>query len=245
MDLDSPGAYGAVFGDVYDDWYGERPDTADAVARLTRWAGDGPVAELGVGTGRLAIPLAAGGVEVHGVDASPDMLRRLAAKPGGDAVVTHLGDMVDGPPQVPGGHAVVVVAFNTFFNLTSAERQAACVTASAAALAPGGRFVIEAFVPSDDMALEGTETSRITPDGPVRSRWRHDPSHQVVEGTYTIGGEPESERPWRIRYCHLPELDAMARAAGLELHHRWASWRGEPFTPDAAVHVSVWRAPEP
>ncbi|MDP8987176.1 MAG: class I SAM-dependent methyltransferase, partial [Actinomycetota bacterium] len=115
--------YGERFADVYDDWYGDVSDVDATVEAVARLAGDGPVLELGIGTGRLALPLKAAGLEVHGIDASPAMLERLRAKPGGEAVPVVIGDFADVAVEVPGGFAVVLVAYNTLFNLGSAAAQ--------------------------------------------------------------------------------------------------------------------------
>ena len=138
-------SYGDSFADVYDDWYHGISDIATTIETLVALAGDGRVLELGAGTGRLAIPLAAAGLEVHGLDTSNLMLQQMTAKEGGATVHAHLGDMVDDLPVGP--FALVFVAYNTFFNLLTHERQQACFTAVANTLVDGGSFAIEAFVP--------------------------------------------------------------------------------------------------
>ena len=236
--------YGEGFADVYDDWYAEVSDvegTADAVTAL---AVGGPVLELGIGTGRLALPLVDRGLEVHGIDASPAMVERLRAKSGGASVTVVVGDFADVEAEVPGGFAVVYVAFNTLFNLSSADAQRRCFANVAARLRPGGSFVVEAFVPDDDAA--GPD-GRVTPsvvekDRVVLQVTRRDADAQTVSGsTVSITEAGIRLRPWVIRYAAPSELDAMASAAGLSLLHRWAGWRHEPFSDDSPRHVSVYR----
>ncbi len=144
-----PGTYGASFADVYDDWYGNVSDVSATVAGVSALADGGAVLELGVGTGRIAIPLAAAGVDVVGVDASAEMLGRLGAKPGSRTVGVILADIA-ALPVADGRFAVAFAAFNTFFNLTDDDAQRRCVHRLAEVLRPGGRFVVEGFVPPRD-----------------------------------------------------------------------------------------------
>ncbi|MGH9183467.1 MAG: class I SAM-dependent methyltransferase [Acidimicrobiales bacterium] len=237
--------YGERIAAVYDDWYGEGPDadaTVDAIVSLAR---GGPVLELGVGTGRLALPLVARGVEVHGVDASPAMVARLSAKPGGDAVRAVIGDFAEVPAAVPDGFAVVVVAYNTLFNLTSAQAQRRCFATVARRLRPGGAFVVEAFVPDEGplAPTSGVAPSRIETDEVVLTAFRRDPDQQSVVGSLVSITESGIRlHPWQIRYAGTAELDAMAHAAGMVVGERWGGWRREPFTEDSPRHVTVYRA---
>jgi SAM-dependent methyltransferase len=248
MDGYDAATYGDRFADVYDDWYGDVTDVDRCTARLAALVedvGGGPVLELGVGSGRLAIPLAERGLEVHGIDASAEMLARLRAKPGGDAVRLTQGDMAELPLDHPPPFAVVLAAFNTFFNLGSEGAQRACFEAVARVLAPGGLFVVEAFVPADpgDQPSGGALTPRhITADEVVLSASRHDAEAQTISGQHihvTEGGI--RLRPWHLRYARPGELDAMAEAAGLELVWRHADWDGTAFADDASVHVCAYR----
>src|SRR5262245_86190 len=143
-----PSTYGERFADVYDDWYGDVSDVAATVDRVAALAGSGPVLELGAGSGRLAVPLADRGLDVWALDASPAMLDRLRAKPGGDRVRTVVGDMAEADlgPGAP-RFALVLCAFNTLFNLTDGDAQRRCLARTADLLAPGGQLVVEAFVP--------------------------------------------------------------------------------------------------
>jgi SAM-dependent methyltransferase len=231
--------YGRAFVDVYDDWYAEVSDveaTVEAVTRAARQS-NGRVLELGVGTGRLAIPLAAAGVEVHGIDTSAEMLTVLAAKPGGDRVAVTCGDMVDDLPD--GKFGAVVVAYNTLFNLRSEARQRSCFGAVAARLAPDGTFFVEAFVPVAEAGAEVAVRS-MSAAQVVLSVSRHDTARQVAEGQFVElrDGAPVRLRPWAIRWSTLAELDAMAAAAGLRLAARHADFAGTPFDDDSASHVS-------
>jgi SAM-dependent methyltransferase len=235
-------SYGDGIADVYDEWYPSDDATAGAVDRLTELAGAGPVLELGVGTGRLAIPLAARGIEVHGVDASPAMVERLGSKPGGDRVHLVTGDMVDALPAGP--FSLVFVAINTFFNLVTQEAQQRCFDAVAERLEPGGRFALEVFVPADPpreggfVDVRSIEAARV-----VLTVSQSDPATQVTTGQFVdlVHGEPVRLRPFQIRWATPAQLDAMAAAAGLELEQRTAGWLGEPFGPDSAVHLSIYR----
>lgn len=247
MDGYEAASYGEAFADVYDDWYRADEDAAvvdPVVAALSGLAGPGGrVLELGVGTGRIAIPLARRGHEVHGLDASAAMLRRLRDRPGGEAVVSHLGDMSGDLP--PGEFDLVFVAINTLFNLPSAERQRRCFAAVAERLAPGGSFVVEAFVPDADRAAERTSDLSIrslTADRLVLAAWVHDPAEQRADGQLVElrDGEPVRLRPISIRYAPPDELDLMAEAAGLVLRERWSDFHGRPFEPTSRRHVSVY-----
>jgi SAM-dependent methyltransferase len=237
-----PPSYGEAMADVYDEWYAELGDVAATVATLTRLAAGGPVLELGVGTGRLAIPVAEAGLDVSGVDVSPAMLARLRAKPGGQLVAASVGDMARDEDLPSGPFAVVVVAFNTFFSLTSADDQARCFAAVAARLAPGGTFVLEGFVPDDELIEAGSrvEVRSLSAHRVVLTVSRHDAAAQRSEGQFVELTEEGGVRlrPWSLRYAPPDELDAMAAAVGLVLAERWASWDGAPFTDDSTHHVS-------
>jgi SAM-dependent methyltransferase len=238
-------SYGEGFAEVYDDWYGDISDVEATVAlvrELSTAVGGGPVLELGVGTGRLALPLAATGLEVHGVDASAAMLARMAAKPGGDLVHAVQGDMVDDLPTGP--FSAVFVAYNTFFNLLTADRQQACLHAVADRLVEGGVFVLEAFVPDPNHdPSAGVSVRSVQVDRVVLSVITADPANQRAEGQYidiTQAGGVRL-RPWSIRWCTVGELDEMAATAGLALAHRWEDVGRTPFDATSERHVSVWR----
>jgi SAM-dependent methyltransferase len=238
-----PSSYGEAFADVYDDWYQGISDVDATVERLVALAGGGRVLELGVGTGRLALPLAARGVEVWGLDASPSMLARLRVKDGERAIRVVLADMA-APPLAPGPRfAVVFCAYNTFFNLASPEAQAAGLAATAGLLAGGGRLAIEAFVPAEGPEVPGGPVSvrSIEADRVVLSVAQRDTATQVVTGQFVDLSEAGVRlRPYRIRYLTPEQLDDAAASAGLGRVERWADWTGAPFTDDSPHHVSLY-----
>ncbi|MGH9184614.1 MAG: class I SAM-dependent DNA methyltransferase [Acidimicrobiales bacterium] len=239
-----PTTYGESFADVYDDWYAEITDVEATVAKLVELAVGEPVLELGVGTGRVAIPLADRGLIVWGVDASEEMLAGMASRPGGDRVVAVRADMADmelGDGAPPFG--VAFAAFNTFFNLTSRDAQARCLSKLGDALAPGARLVIEAFVPADLGGRAGTDVGvhAISLDRVVLSAIRLDPVEQTVSGQYVdISEQGIRLRPWMIRWALPDEIDALAGEAGFRLSERSANWTGEPFRDTSPTHVSVY-----
>ena len=236
--------YGRAFADVYDDWYTGISDIRATVTDLARLAGTGPVLELGVGTGRLAIPLAthAPDLVVVGVDTSDEMLARLRSRPHPETLTAQLGDMVDGLPAGP--FTLAFVAYNTIFNLLTAERQHACFAAVAQRLAPGGRFVVEAFVP-DDPPRDGDhiELRTLAADRVVLSISRHEAAAQRADGQFVELSEHGGVRlrPWSIRYASPAELDGMAARVGLALEHRWESFGELPYRASSSRHVTVYR----
>lgn len=240
---DDPAAYGDAFADVYDDWYSTISDVEATVQTVLDLAAGGPILELGVGTGRLGIPLAQRGAAVCGIDASTAMLDILAAKPGSAGVDTVQADMAALP--LVGRFAVAFVAFNTFFNLLTELHQQRCAYEVARNLAPSGRFVVEAFVPSaEPAAISDGRTERFDgAGGLVLTTTRRDPASQTVRGihTHTDASGNIRERPWAIRYLHPHQLDELCRNAGLELEHRWASFDRASFDADADRHVSIYR----
>ena len=254
-----PSTYGDAFADVYDDWYGDLADTEATVACVAELAdgatpGDGPplVLELGIGTGRLALPLAEAGCDVRGIDASSAMVDRLRAKPGGDlpVVIGDLADVVVPPGRGTEGGAtavsVVLCASNVVFNLADEAAQRRCLSGVARVLGPSGRLVVEAFVPPDE--VDGDDGSEVrvrslTTDAVVLTAARRDARAQTIEGSFVELSEADGVRlrPWRLHYLHPHQLDELAAAAGLVLEHRWSDWSRHPFGPDADAHVSVYR----
>jgi SAM-dependent methyltransferase len=239
--------YGERFADVYDEWYDGITDAetcAELIEALADEADGDGVLELGVGTGRLAVPMARRGLEVVGVDASTAMLEALEAKAeaAGVAVASVLGDMAD-PPVGTRRFAVVLVAYNTLFNLVDPADQARCIRAAAARLAPGGSFVVEAFVPSADAPRGTVEPRTITADRVVLSVSRSEPDRQEALGQYVdITEAGISLRPWHIRWSTPAQLDEMAAVAGLVVGDRWSDWARTPFGADDAVHVTRYVA---
>jgi ubiquinone/menaquinone biosynthesis C-methylase UbiE len=237
-------SYGDGLADVYDDWYADVSDvaaTVSAIGSLVDEVGGGAVLELGVGSGRLAIPMAAAGIEAHGVDASTAMLDRLRAKPGAAEVQASTADMADLSVVGDQRFAVVLVAFNTFFNLVTEEGQRRCLAEVARVLAPGGRLVIEAFVPAATRSDSSVTARHVAVDEVVLAVSRTDVDAQTVAGQYVHISEAGIRlRPWAVRYLTPAQLDELAAAAGLALVARHAGWRGEPFGPDADLHVSTY-----
>ncbi len=219
--------------------FAEAEATADLVAGLV---GPGArVLELGVGTGRVALPLAARGLEVHGVDSSPAMLARLRAKPGGDAVGVVEGDFADVGAIVAGEYDLVLLVFNSLFELLDQESQCRCVSGAAARLAPAGVFVVEALAPELTRLEQSLTVTSLAADEVVLQATSHDPVGQVVRGHDVVLTEAGVRLlPWAIRYASVPEVDLMARLAGLRLVERWGGWQYEPFTAASSRHVSVY-----
>ncbi|MGZ4693191.1 MAG: class I SAM-dependent DNA methyltransferase [Acidimicrobiales bacterium] len=273
MDGFGASTYGDGFAEVYDRWDPDVTDTSACVELLAELAratgggrGDRPedlsddrardrvrVLELGVGTGRLALPLAGLGLAVTGVDASTEMLARLAAKPGADRLAIVVGDMADLDAVLPraaiddqgnGAFALAFAAYNTLFNLPTVEAQGACIRAVADRLRPGGRLVIEGFVPADDPTArrDDVAVSRIDATELVLTATLHDRDAQTISGQHVQITETGIRlRPWLVRYLLPTQLDEVAGAGGLELEHRWSDWRRAPFDDTSPVHVSVYR----
>lgn len=237
-----PETYGDRVAGVYDGWYGT-PE--NAVEFLLGVAGSGPVLELGIGTGRIALPLAKEGVEVHGIDASEAMVQKLRGKPGGGDIPVTSGDFAE--VGVEGRFSMVYVVFNTLFALLTQEDQARCFANVARGLEPGGVFVMEAFVPdlSRFDADQATQTRNIGTDEAVLECSRHDPIHQRVDSqTVVIREDGTHLYPVSLRYAWPSELDLMARLADLRLRERWADWNRSPFTARSTGHVSVYERPD-
>lgn len=238
--------YGNAFADIYDEWYGDLDDINTLIALLLDLAGSGPVLELGVGTGRIAIPLAQANLEVIGLDSSKPMLDRLAASDPNGLVTPVLGDMVDDLPAGP--FSLIVIAFNTLFNLTEHDRQAACIAAAASRLAPGGRLLIDGIIPDRsaagfDVTVDDVSIRDLTVDRVVLAVSRHRPDDQVAEGQFVEITESGGVRlrPWSVRYSTVEQIDAMATAAGLEIEHRWAGPDRCPFNSSSGRHLTVYR----
>jgi SAM-dependent methyltransferase len=210
-----------------------------AVDFLAELAGDGPALELGVGTGRIALPLAERGVRVHGIDLSAAMVARLRAKPGGDAIDVTIGDFAT--TRVDGEFSLAYLVFNTINNLTTQDAQVACFENVATHLRPGGAFVIEVGVPSLQRLPFG-ETLR--PFAVSDTYIGFDEFDVVNQGLIShhmraVDGKFE-KRSIPFRYVWPAELDLMARIAGMTLRERWGGWKREPFTRESTKHVSVW-----
>jgi SAM-dependent methyltransferase len=228
---------------VYDDWYGDVTDVDGTVATMLTLGG--PVLELGIGTGRLALPMVAAGLAVTGVDASAAMVAALRTKPGGSDLEVLVADMSEHLP--PGPFATVLLACNTIFNLSDPIRQAAVFAQAAAVLSPGGHLVIEAAVPAESSQerAEAVRVRSIDPDRVVLSVSAAEPNGQVFGQFIDISADGIVMRPWRIRMIGPAQLDDLAERAGFTLLTRHAGWRRERFGPDAETHVSIYRWPGP
>ncbi|MBA3429819.1 MAG: class I SAM-dependent methyltransferase [Actinobacteria bacterium] len=209
---------------------------------LVELAGRGRVLELGIGTGRIALPLARRGVPVHGIELSKAMAARLRAKPGGEDIGVTIGDFAT--TTVEGAFSVAYLVFNTIMNLTTQAAQVACFRNVAAHLGPGGCFVIEVGVPG----------LRLLPPGETNhafhvseTRWGIDEYDVARQGLISHHFEIVDGRVERnsvpFRYTWPAELDLMAELAGMRLRERWSGWKREPFTSDSPKHVSVWETP--
>ncbi len=231
--------YGDRIAEVYDEWFAVPSDTEDTVAFLSGLAGPGPVLELGIGTGRVALLRTQRGHEVHGIDASGAMAEKLRARTG--EIPVTIGDF--GELDIEGEFSLVYVVFNTFFALLSQEDQVRCFSNVARHLRQEGVFVIEAFVP--DLTRwdrdQRIEAHHVGTDNVVLGMSRHDPVEQRVTSNHLdVSGAGVKLYPARLRYAWPSELDLMSRLAGLRLRERWGGWRREPFTASSARHVSVY-----
>ena len=210
-----------------------------AVDLLEELAGDGAALELGIGTGRIALPLAQRGVPVHGIDLSEAMVAQLRAKPGGEDIPVAIGDFAT--TTVEGTFSLAYVVFNTIGNLTTQDAQVACFENVAAHLEPGGCFVIELGVPGLRTLPPG-ERFRVFDFG--ESHVGIDEYDVANQGLISHHFSP-AEGKWELvsmpfRYVWPAELDLMARLAGMTLRERWSGWKQEPFTSESTKHVSVW-----
>jgi SAM-dependent methyltransferase len=216
------------------------PAVVDPVVDLLAdLAGHGAALELGIGTGRIALPLARRGIRVHGIDLSEAMVARLRAKPGAEQIGVTIGDFAT--TTVEGRFSVAYLVFNTIMNLTTQDEQVACFENVAAHLEPGGCFVIEVMVPALQRLPPG-ETVRafdVTPthlgfdEYDIASQGLISHHYSVLDGNLDVVSMP-------FRYVWPSELDLMARLAGMTLRERWSGWQREPFTSDSTKHVSVW-----
>jgi SAM-dependent methyltransferase len=210
---------------------------ADFLAEL---AGEGAALELGIGTGRIALPLAARGVRVHGVDLSEAMVARLREKPGGERIPVTIGDFAT--TRVEGSFALVYLIFNTIPNLCSQQEQVACFRNAAAHLEPDGRFVIEVRVPQLRLLPPGQNVRAFQLSDSYVGIDEYDVANQrLISHHYRLSGGAVELRSIPFRYVWPAELDLMAELAGMQLQERWASWKREPFTAESDSHISVWK----
>jgi SAM-dependent methyltransferase len=236
--------FGERVAERYDESLGEMADPAVVEATvdfLAALAGDGAALELGIGTGRIALPLAARGVRVHGIDLSQAMVAKLRKKPGAEAIGVTIGDFAT--TKVDGTFSLAYLVFNTIMNLTTQDEQVACFESVATHLEPGGCFVIEVVVPALRLLPPGETIHVFSFRGPTRFGFdEYDVANQGLVshhyGEHRDGSFGPSSIPFR--YAWPAEFDLMARIAGMRLRERWSGWRREPFTSDSTRHVSVW-----
>ena len=236
--------YGDKIAAIYDELFTDVP--LEQIGTLASLAGDnGRALELGIGTGRVAVPLAAKGIRVHGIDASSLMVSKLRKKPGGETIPVTIDDFVNVGSVQGGPFELVYCVFNTFFALLTQEDQVRCFKGVSSLLTQQGMFLIEAFVP---------DVTRFTTHQPVllggfkedeveMEASRHDTITQRVSSRLIRikDGHPARVYPIEIRYAWPSELDLMARLAGMALRERWSDWQRAPFTGDSRSHISVWQ----
>lgn len=219
-----------------------RGDEADTVEFLESLAQGGPALELAIGAGRIALPLAARGLTVDGIDFSEAMVARLRSKPGGERLSVTMGDYAE--VGVTGEYRLIYLVFNTLFNLLTQDDQVRCFTNVAARLDTEGRFVVEAFVPTWLHQLRDrqyVEAEAIGVGGVTLDLGRHDPVAQTLDESHvSLSQAGVHVAPIVCRYAWPSELDLMARLAGLRLLERWGGWAREPFTADSRNCVSVF-----
>ena len=242
--------YGDKIAEVYDEMYPMRANVAPTVDALAQFANGGAALELGIGTGRVALPLAERGVEVHGIDASEAIVAKMRAKPGGDAIPVTISDfsefrLRDGASDKK--FSLVYVVFNTLFQATSQEAQVQCFRSAAAHLTDDGVFVVEAFVPDptrfvrmrDDNVTVTVNEEEIA----LIDLVKHDPVNQHVSSQEIFTGESGIKLyPVQVRYSWPSELDLMAQLAGMRLRERWGDWDGSPFTASCENHISIYES---
>ncbi len=231
--------YGERIAGIYDELYaGYDPAAITALDELAR---GGRALELGIGTGRIALPLRHSGVEVHGIDISQAMLDKLRAKPGGEKIPITIGNFAD--VAVEGQFSLIYILFNTLFALLTQEEQLCCFHNVATHLEPQGVFVVEAFVP-DLRRFDHGQAVRAVEVGVNSGRLdisQLDPVMQLISSQHlVIGGDAQGMYPVKIRYVWPSEMDLMARLAGMVLQQRWGDWEGGAFTAQSGKHISIY-----
>lgn len=233
------GTYGKRHADIYDDFVTTYdPACIELLAELSK---GGPALELGIGTGRIALPLHEKGVSVQGIDASIEMLDKLKAKPGGTEIELVTGSFVQF--DLDERFSLIYVVVNTFFVLLSQDEQVECFASVRKHLSPDGVFVMEAFIPDPCRFDDGqtVRAVRLTENEAIFEISQHDPAAQIVTSQH-VWMTPKGFQlyPVKLRYAWPSELDLMAQLAGLSLHHRWSSWYKDPFTPASKKHISIY-----
>jgi SAM-dependent methyltransferase len=234
-----PAYFGSHWAQIYDDVYPALPDERDCIECLAALAGRGPALELGIGTGRVALPLARRNVEVHGIEASPEMVTKLREKPGGKTLLVRIGDLVD--IAVEDEYTLIFAIFNTLSYVTNQNDQARCFINVARHLSPGGIFVVEAGVPISGSG-RGIQVKELRSDRVTLLVAQQDHVTQRVSQQLVLMDQNGRIRliPDTYRYIWPSELDLMAKIAGLRLRERWGDWRRGPFTSSSVKHISVY-----
>jgi SAM-dependent methyltransferase len=233
--------FGKRIAERYDESSADMFDPAvvdPAVDFLAELAGDGAALELGIGTGRIALPLSQRGVRVHGIDLSEAMVAKLREKPGAEGIEATIGDFAT--TRVDGTFSLAYLVFNTIGNLTTQDAQVACFQNVAAHLEPGGCFVIETGVRTTPrqrfQVFDFSETHVGIDEYDVANQGLVSHHFSLIDGTWQLRSIP-------FRSVSPAELDLMARLAGMTLRERWSGWKREPFTSESRKHVSVWEKP--
>lgn len=244
MDDNVSNTYGKQLAGVYDQWFAYEPEAIELLAELAR---HGRALELGIGTGRMALPLAAKGIDVHGIDSALAMVEKLRERAGSEAINVTMGNFAD--VNVEGKFALIFIVFNTFFALLTQEEQVRCFRNVAQHLSEDGVFVIEAFVP-DVVRFKDGKNLRVYTVTDERVSLQAAVHDSVLQQLFTqnvvVTGEGAKLYPVRIRYAWLSELDLMAQLAGLRLQSRWSNWKRDAFTAGSEKHISVYeRRPSP
>lgn len=232
--------YGSRWSGIYDGlpW----PEPSETVDFLAEWVGSGPVLELAIGTGRVAIPLARRGVEIEGIDTSDEMIAALRAKEDQEQIVVHQADI--GSFSLDRQYSMAFLILNTIYALQSQEEQISCFESAASVIEPGGHFIVEAFMPDPTRFRRNswTQVHDIGLDHVLIEADKHDPStQQILEQHIHIRDGKIELYPAFLRYIWPSEMDLMARLAGFSLVHRYGSWTKDPFTARSGQHVSVYR----
>ncbi|MBL4636250.1 MAG: class I SAM-dependent methyltransferase [Kofleriaceae bacterium] len=234
--------YGDRFAEFYDLLESASLDTEGTVAKLSSLASEGPILELGIGTGRVALPLQEGGLEVHGVEASEAMIAKLRAKEGGDKIRVIQGDF--SKLDYSTKYSLAFAAYNTFSSLPDQDSQVQCLEKVTKALSPDGVLVLESAVPDSAILAKGQDVQVrfVDADLLVLHASRYDSIQQRAIGQSIIVANGVIHTfPVQTRYNWPSELDLMARIAGLSLVERWANWRDEPFDAGSKSYISVYR----
>jgi SAM-dependent methyltransferase len=239
MDKYSEETYGERIASVYDQWYSEFDPAA--ILALAELAHEGKVLELGIGTGRIALPLLHAGVAIYGIDASESMVAKLRAKPGGERIPVTMGNFAE--INVEGQFTLIYVVFNTFYSLLTQDEQIRCFQNVTKHLAPGGVFVIEAFVP-DLTRFAGGQAVRVTRIEEYEVQVdvsAIEPDEQVITSQHLVLTEQGTHfYPVKLRYVWPTEMDLMAKLSQLRLRERWGDWKKAMFSGGSGKHISLY-----